>query len=435
MLSVYFFLMATFLLSLNLVRPLGLAISDWLYFAALGLAAIETIFYERKRTICWIKNRFYWPALLILLGAVLSLIRTVNIRVAVVEIIQLLYAVTLYISLIWIMVGRGYLKTIVRVFIFSGLLTAGIALFDYFTGSRLGPQLSGRPDTELWYRYAGTLGHPNKFGYFLALTSILTLAEWGGVRRMLRYQILWAGALGIQIFALILSGSVNSYLGGGLGILIMLALSRKLQIKTIRIAIPAAVLGSLVLIVIALFNPNSFISSDDYENSVITLSLTRVREFTAQSRMTVFQQAVTDIFHSPLIGVGYDQAANSAITRESRLLDTTVHNVLLQNYYAGGLFSFLGWLGIYLYMGWAAIKTLSAMKEKPHLTVMSIAVCTLVIILMDQFQDVISQREKWLIVGLLVGIQWQLRFAQLSKNSLVSPLHARKGAYENSVLG
>ncbi|MCD4673662.1 MAG: hypothetical protein K8R77_13445, partial [Anaerolineaceae bacterium] len=194
--SVYFYLLATLLLSLNFVRPFGLAISDWFYFAALGLAFIETLFYEKKHFLCWTKNPLLLPATLILFGAIVSSLRTTNIRIAIVEIIQQIYVITLFVPLTWIMAKRGYTRLILQAFILSGLFTASIALIDFFFGSRIGPQLSATPNVHLWYRYAGTLGHPNKFGYFVTLTSILSLETWWNIQKALIKKTIWGMFLG-----------------------------------------------------------------------------------------------------------------------------------------------------------------------------------------------------------------------------------------------
>ena len=73
--SVYFFVIATLLLSLNFVRPFGLAISDWLYFISLALTLVELTFSKQKTAAFWMKNRLILPAGLILFGALISTIR------------------------------------------------------------------------------------------------------------------------------------------------------------------------------------------------------------------------------------------------------------------------------------------------------------------------------------------------------------------------
>ena len=421
--SVYFYLFATFLLSLNFVRPWGLAISDWLYFASMGLAFIETLIYENKNFHCWTKNLLIWPAVLILFGAILSTIRSNNVRVAIIEIFQQIYVITVFISLTWIMVRRGYGNWIARVFIFSGLVTATVALLDYLTGSHFGPMLSGTPNADFYYRYAGTLGHPNKLGYFLVLTGLLTLAQWGIAHKAHIKQTAWAIILAVQIGGIFISGSVTAYLGILLGCIALLLRLRQLQKKILFLTISVIPIASLFLIFLFMSGNITF-SQSERENNIIWRSLNRVGDITAQTRVVVYEQALQKISESPIIGVGYDQVSTSNIESENRFLETSVHNALLQILYTGGLFAFAGWAFIYLYLGWQALKTILAKNIPNHNVFMAISLASgvLSILLMDQFQDAIYQREKWLIFGLF--------FSYISSTKI---LHANLGEKHGSV--
>jgi len=347
------------------------------------------------------------PATLILFGAIVSSLRTTNIRIAIVEIIQQIYVITLFVPLTWIMVKRGYTRLILQAFILSGLFTASIALIDFFFGSRIGPQLSATPNVHLWYRYAGTLGHPNKFGYFVTLTSILSLETWWNIQKALIKKTIWGMFLGIQLFAVVLSGSVTAYLGTILGFFALIMSSRSSRVRFLKLALPTIWITSLLLMGASIFGKDINFTGKQYMDSIISRSITRVEEITVQSRMGIFRQAVNEILNSPFIGVGYDQIATSGISQESRILDYSVHNSLLQIFYTGGFFSFLGWLAIYVYMGRLAIQTLQK-KKSTFQKYLAITGCTSAILLMDQFQDAIYQREKWLVIGLLVGYSsWQ----------------------------
>jgi O-antigen ligase len=404
--SVFFYLVATLLISLNFVRLFGLAISDWLYFTALGFAFIETLFFDKKHFHCWTKNPLFLPASLILFGAIVSSLRARDIRVAIIEIIQQIYVITLFLSLTWIMVKRGYTRLIVKAFILSGLFTSSIALIDFAFGLRLGPQLSATPNSYLWYRYAGTLGHPNKFGYFVTLTSILSLEIWINIKKSHIKKVVWGLMLGIQIFAIVLSGSVTAYLGLALGFFALLS-TRTFRISFIRFVLPIIWIISLLIMGASLFNKGLDITESQYEDSIIGRSIDRVEQITAQSRMGVYREALYEISSSPFVGVGYDQMSTSGISQESRILDYSVHNSLLQNFYIGGLFSFLGWLAIYIYIAKLVMKTLKQ-EKLPLQGYSAIPGCAFAILIMDQFQDAIYQREKWLVFGLLVGyISWQ----------------------------
>ena len=147
--STFFYILATLLLSLNFIRPLGLAISDWLYFGALFSAIFETLISKKNLYSTLVpRNIFFWPALLITMGAVISLANSKNIPVAIVELVQYLYIITVFISLTWIMVKRGHIEKIITFFIISGVFTSFIAAIDHFIGINYGPILTGTPQIQ-----------------------------------------------------------------------------------------------------------------------------------------------------------------------------------------------------------------------------------------------------------------------------------------------
>jgi len=399
--SVYFYLLATIMLSLNLVRLAGLAISDWLYFIALGLTFLETLIYEQKNFRCWTKNPLIWPTSLILFGAVLSASRTTDIQVALIEVFQQVYVITVFVSLTWIMFRRGYGDWTIKAFIFSGLFTAIVALTDYLTGSNFGPILSGTPNAQLWYRYAGTLGHPNKFGYFLVLTSLLTLAKWSNLHKKHLIQGFWLMAFAIQTLGIVLSGSITAYLGLLTGTFILFLASKQIRKKILLVSLPTLlIVGMAFTILFILGSPIT--RQVNLGDNVVVQSLNRVEDITAQSRTVIYQQALNEAMMSPFIGVGYDQISTSGIDTDSRILTTSVHNFFLQVFYAGGIFSLLGWVFIFLYLGWHALKILLN-KKINEILILSLCAIVFAILLMDQFQDSIYPREKWLVVALFTS--------------------------------
>lgn len=415
MISNYFFLAATLLLSLNFIRPFGMAISDWFYFASMGFAFFETLLVERQNLSCWTKNRFLIPSVLILLGAVLSLTRAMQIDVAIIEIFQHLYVVTVFISLIWVMFQRRITNWILAAFILSGLFTALVALLDYLTGSRLGPLLSGAPNVQYWYRYAGTLGHPNKFGYFLVITSLLTLAYLRKPDNRLFMKSVLIVSIFVQLFAIYLSGSVTAFIGIVVGLFLSFIFSRTFWMNFIKLIIPITLLGVTIYLLLSIngikTSNNTYSSS---ENNVM-LSLERVKNTTAGLRMMVYLQAFEDIRHSPIIGVGYDQTGASGISVYDRYLDYSVHNGLLQVFYTGGIFAFLGWAIIYFLAGLYAVRIIVHRERQTSVLAVGIAASTVAVLIMDQFQGSIYQRETWLIIGLCAAYTWTKNGLQYNK--------------------
>jgi O-antigen ligase len=407
--STFLFTLATLLLSLNFVRPFGLAISDWLYFGALGLAVIETLHYDRENLACWLRNQFLGLAGLTLFGAIISTSSSIFVEAAFIEIFQQLYVVIIFIPLIWIMVRRGQADNIISAFIASGVFTASIALLDYFLGTNYGLTLSGTPEVQLWGRYAGTLGHPNKFGYFLVLTVVLSfsrLLDLKPTRQTITSRLFGGFLLFIQLFGLYLSASLTAYLGLVLGLLVLLLASRTFAQRTYRFIVPLLFIGLLAYIV-GLIWDDLTLTKRQISTSLISSTIDRVENITALSRMSIYESAVGSILQSPLVGVGYDQISTSGVRQDSREIEGTVHNLLLQIWYVGGLFAFMGWLAIYLRLGWMAYSALFLRAKQyfaPHL--LGIPASVISILLMDQFQDAVYQREKWLVFGLLVGAIW-----------------------------
>lgn len=421
--STFLFIAGTLLLSLNFVRFYGLAISDWLYFGAMFLALVETARFDQGNFHCWTRNRFIWLAGLILLGAVISTSRALFINAAIIEIFQQLYIVTLFISLTWIMVRRGKTDVIVQAFIWSGVFTAGIAIVDYFAGTNFGPQLSGMPDVRFWGRYAGSLGHPNKLGYYLVLASTLSIAKLLEIHlahsRFIT-KLIWGLLIFIQIFGIYLSGSLTAYLGFLLCVLAFVAYSRSLARRIAHYSVIVLLIGVPILLFGMIIGKVSLPDRASLENSVISRAVNRVETNTAYSRWYLFQAALESIGENPVLGAGYDQIATSGIEIDFRHLNGTIHNMFLQNWYVGGICAFLGWLLIYLQLGRMAITT-AWFCERKRVLVLGIAVAVLSLILMDQFQDAVYQREKWLVFGLLTGWTWTTGRFQLKDQPTLIP--------------
>jgi O-antigen ligase len=369
------------------------------------VAIIETSISEKDKFKCWFQNKYLWYAFLILLGAVISLINANFFQNALIEIFQLMFVITVFISLIWIMVLRNKTKVIVKAFVFSGLFTASVTLTDFLLGSRLGPMLSNTPNIQLWGRYAGTLGHPNKFGFFLVITSILTLYLVFSSHKWKRF--LWIFCLIIQLIGIYLSGSLTAYLGIFLGaFLILLHEVKSIKISLFRLSILLFMLSAFFIAVIAYSNMYSR-KPINLANITLMVTVDRVLSQTAGSRIVLFQEAFQSILKSPVVGVGFDQISTSGISRQSRELSGTVHNVSLQILYVGGIFSFLGLLLIYINLAINSLKILfPKIREDKSNLIIFLATATLSIVLMDQFQDSLYQREKWLLFGLFISVIW-----------------------------
>lgn len=414
MLSTFLYILATLFLSLNFIRPFGLAISDWLYISALFSALVETLISRNNIFFStWVpRNFFFWPTLLIIIGAAFSFGNSQNQSIAIVETFQTIYVITVFISLTAIMVKRGKTELIITVFILSGIFTSIVVAIDFFEGTNWGPILSNTPYLLFTGRYAGTLGHPNKLGYFLVLTFILTFSKF----QVAKDRKLSLGLISIILVAIIvqgwgiyLSGSVTAYIGllSGLFCLFLTVIPQKSQ-KTIYSLVIVLVIAAMLFIslwISGLVNMHLVIP----ENSLIGIGINRVINSTAGIRMDLYRSSIEYIIQSPVIGAGFDQNSTSPLEEELRILNGSIHNPFLQMWYTGGFFAFLGWLILHFSIGKIAVINLFQNSINKFILNNSISAAVVALIIMDQFQSGIYQREKWLVIGILVSRSWLKR--------------------------
>lgn len=71
----------------------------------------------------------------------------------------------------------------------------------------------------------------------------------------------------------------------------------------------------------------------------------------------------------------------------------------------GGI-AFIGWVVIYVYVSWIAVGII--LKREPYFSwlMIGLVAAVLSIVLMDQFQNDIYSREKWLVLGSFLGYMW-----------------------------
>ncbi len=422
MISVFFYILATLLLSLNSFRYFGLPVSDWLYLFALLSGFIKTANSKIDLAV-WIPNRvFFWAAMLISLGALVSLVNSKNTTVALLELFQQIYVITAFISLTFLMVKKDQTELVITVFVFSGVFAGLIAVVDYFWGTNYGPMLSGNPLFFYRGRYAGPLGHPNKLGYFLVLSSILTMykfrAAWNNGKNLGSIIILLFFLI-VQCIGIYASGSVTAYIGMLFGLVCVLFVNSSLRIRKLLLFLLYIIVIAILLINIiwvnAIYNPQWQIS----ERSLIGIGMNRVLNITSGERIYLYKLSIDYISQSPIIGIGFDQNASSGISQEARILTGSVHNILLQIWYIGGIFAFLGWLIVHFQI--AKIAVINVFQHSAKMTILGnyLSAAVLSSVIMDQFQNGIYQREKWLVIGMLVSWSWVNQNYKRGKKSLV----------------
>ncbi len=307
------------------------------------------------------------------------------------------------------MVKRGKTELIITVFITSGAFSSIIAAIDFFTGTNYGPILSGAPQNQFGGRYAGPEYHPNALGYFLVLTTLLTVYKLLIARESKKnagYIFIVLISLFFQGLGIYLSGSVAAYLGLLFGLVSLVYANVSSRIRKAIIFSGYLLVIAVLLIGIIWISDINITLLGIPESSLIGKGINRVINSTARSRIDLYNLSIDYIVQSPLIGAGFDQSASSVVPVETRLLPGSIHNTFLQSWYMGGLFAFLGWLIVHFYIGKIAVVNLFRQSNNQYILINALSAACIAILFMDLTTNAITQREKWLVVGLLVSCTW-----------------------------
>jgi len=245
-------------------------------------------------------------------------------------------------------------------------------------------------------------------------------------------RLIWLAFLGVQVFGIFLSGSVTAYVGFIFGTSVWFVSFLHFQRRFIKILVVLILLILPILLMSGLIGTYVLEFRLNPQENIIARSLTRVQSNTALSRMQVYFNSLKLIIDSPIIGASFDQLATSDL-RSTRTLSYSVHNSLLQIWYVGGIFAFLGYIIIYFKLGVTALKALfGKIKSGIPPFMSSAAAATLSIMIMDQFQDGIYQREKWLVIAILAGYAYWQKHGSVppaKKNQTEAPQQEIKHAH------
>lgn len=421
-LATFFFILGTLLLCFNFQRVFGLAISDWLYITSFFFYFIDSVSHNNFKEITSNKNIF--SAMLILIGSLLSMFRAQYYLIATIELFQQLFVIIIFVSLIWFLINKGKIYIIIKTFCYSGFITATIASLDFIFGTNLGPTLSKTQNMVLWERYAGTLGHPNKLGGFLVSSSLFSfdLLVNSFLYKKKKEKIIYFIIFIIQIFGIYLSGSMSALIGLIIGLAVYFMFNpilRKFIYKNfiIKLSFISFIISISLFLLINFSNIDIFVSK--FLDTNISKAYFRIIDETARSRIDIYEISIKEALKNPIFGVGLDQLSTSSIPFIDRKINGTVHNVFLQIFYTGGVFSLFGWIIIYFNLIKNGIKEIfkNQLFDKNHCGWILLAT-SISLIIMDQFQDVIYQREKWLIFGLFFSFTWSLKKQDFIHDSL-----------------
>ncbi|MFF7682020.1 O-antigen ligase family protein [Microbacterium sp. NPDC007973] len=226
----------------------------------------------------------------------------------------------------YVLRSRAFLWVVGAAFVLSQSYSAVIGMIQLAGGTPF--------ETELIFgRASGLAGHPNVLGIMSVLAMLALLAAFPRASRTLK--VLLAALFVLNLLALVFSGSLSSMLAMMTGVVVILAVKRRLVAAFI-----AVVLGGALVAIFAGaggLDPLGAISPITTRLEVV-LGTADVDGGAASvgTRILTYEWAWRFISANPLVGVGMDSM--NAGTYNGY---TPVHNYILHAWYQGGLFFFL----------------------------------------------------------------------------------------------
>lgn len=216
---------------------------------------------------------------------------------------------------------------VVRIFVISVLVNAVVSVVCYVLAATGGPIVPVLNQPFPGVRLTGMLIDPNAFGGLIGIALLLHLLTATGARPALTGVLRRTADVFLPV-ALLLTFSRSSWIGFVCGLLVVTALRPAACAPALRrmaagavVALPAAVIG-LALVV---SNPLSLIERPDQ----------------VQSRLSIGSDALAEIEHSPLLGVGIGvyQERHGVIVHNTALWFATELGVIGLIVFAGLIWS------------------------------------------------------------------------------------------------
>ena len=414
-----FYALGTITLPLTGVRLITteFAVSDTFYLIALiGMIYIGTK--NRKNLRWWVVFSPYWlAALLIFIGGLLSSIDAVSPSASLMATFKSCFVFSFWISMGIILAREGYGRWLLAWFLAGAVFAASVAVLDKLTGLGIGPsiyKLTGNWsgfDTvyyNLGGRYPGPTAHPNILAHYMVV-AIPILFFWilqSLEEKKVPKSALLGIALSVLLYADLLTGSVAGMLVGLFSLLIciiavLLRKYRRNRSPLLPVIILLLFSGGLSILIVY---PTIYRSMGKLilQNE----NLDRAFSLTGPSRMLVNTEAWRLILKSPWVGYGMDQGTAGGVDPAQLMTSDGVHNALLRGWFAGGIFSFAGFLIVYLVSGRRALIALAEVKKGKRGSTLMIGLGISVIcwIFIDMVQPSFYQRFTWFTISILIGL-------------------------------
>jgi|GEM_PF-5987630 len=404
------YLVAVFCLIFVTVRlpGLGISVGDAFVAAAVGVWAIAYVLHRGGADWGIPSHPLWLPAMLILFGGLLSSLFAVNLTTSIAITVKIAFVVSVWVAMGIVMVRRGDLRLVLWTFVAAAFLTSFVAVEDRITGLDLGGKIAGR--TEIfWNRSTGTVGHPVELAFItstaLPIVLGLLIEEWQAQRRWWLLSICAIGLATILV-AIFLAGSVAGWITSALttGLICLLLLAR--ADNRVRLGLIALIFVCAIGVGVYLSEPSRL----QYVNFLIDFNLGRAATITGPDRFHLLNEALDVVSRNPLIGAGMDQTGTGGLDHAQLVTSDVVHNVFVGGWLGGGLFVELGILACYLIGFLTALNALWRGFRASDWLIVALGACVLGWIVFDQTQPHLYHRHTWLILALLFGLGYQIRW-------------------------
>lgn len=278
------------------------------------------------------------------------------------------------------------LTDLIKVIIFSSLLPAAVALYQFFAGTGLYD--AGRN------RLLGTLTHPNMLAYYLLLPITLAIFVFLNIKKERVESVGYLGLASILIFILFFTYTRGAYLA----LLIVFFIVGLLKFRKFLVG---AILA--LLLVYALSAP-----VQARVNSLFNLGA----DGSVSWRLGMWSDGLGYFKAKPLTGYGFG-VADEIFSQNSPLavVSTDPHNDYLRVAIDGGAVA----LALYLILILVLLSRLISeyrKEERPRLKMLNLFILALAIALYTMsfgdnlINDTALQWNLWILIGALLATQW-----------------------------
>ena len=398
-----FFYLGAATIGLLTVRPaLSLALSDGLFLASLGLAAL-VLLTTRLNHDYLLPRGVTIGILLFACGGLISSFAAVAPSQSVAVVIRLLY-----LTLVWFWLATAVLRTrkhvenAVLAWVISAAVSSGGAVAQFLFGDVIPGGITA------FGRMSGFTTHFNSLGGLAATAFVPALMVAVDSRRAVT-KIMGAVCAGLIASGLLLSGSV----GGLLAALVGVALWLTLRGVTIRMSAALAGIAMAGLLIVSVVDWTQVESPFERLDRVTSPELAASgRGGTVFTRVDGYRDAWGHIRRNPLIGVGLDEASSQRV-----LGPKTVHNFLINPWFSAGI---LGLIGIVMVIVSVTTTGIAAVRLSPasgRSLSTALLASLLVFIVFAAGEPIIFVRYGWFAAALLIALRSQQSRESVARSS------------------